>query len=180
MKGLIYHIVGFLMCIGVYAQTFKTTSGSVYFNASTPLEDIVAVNYKVNAILVEEKGKFAAVLLIKDFSFRRKLMQEHFNENYMESDRYPKAYFNGIIEQFDYNNLTSALTIFRINGELTIHGVTRKITENIMLGTNNNQIRLESDFTIKPEDYQIEVPKLLFKKIAKQVRVHIELNLKQI
>jgi len=164
---------------GIAQSNYKTATGEIRFNASTPLEDINALNKVVNAILRSENGDFAAVLLIKDFNLKRKLMQEHFNENYMESETYPKGYFSGNIENFNLKDLSSIPKRYSITGKFTIHGVTKKLTTNIYLSKKSSGILVSSNFIVKPEDYNIEVPKLLFKKIAQEVMVDIKFHLVQ-
>ncbi|MCW5517068.1 YceI family protein [Muriicola sp. Z0-33] len=163
----------------IIGQTnLKTSEGAITFNASTPLEDIYAVNNEVNAILQLENGQFAAVLLMKDFRFKRALMQEHFNENYVESERYPKAYFTGRIIDFNIEEVPYSEKEFTIEGKLTIHGLTRSLTTKNTLKKHTDGIEMKSVFMIKPEEFNIKVPKLLFKKIAQEVlvEVHFLLN----
>lgn len=154
-------------------STYQTTRGEVSFNASTPLEDIVAVNTDVNAIMKIENGKFASVLLVSDFKFERKLMQEHFNENYMESTTYPKAYFSGIIIDVREEDLTDTPGNYKVEGKLTMHGVTKQWNAIARLSKKAGGVLLETSFIVAPEEFNIEVPKLLFKKIAQEVKVDI-------
>ncbi len=162
----------------LFPQTrYRTEQGSIRFNASTPLEDIDAGNKKVNAILNPETGAFASVLLIRDFHFRRKLMEEHFNENYMESDTYPKAYFTGELQGFATGAFSSAVAVLPISGELTIHGVTKKLVTEARVSRSGDTIRLTVSFVVRPESFGVEVPKLLFHKIAREVRVDVDLEL---
>lgn len=158
-------------------ERFRTTKGKVSINASTPLEDIEAQNHQVNAILNPATGKFAVVMLIRDFEFKRKLMQEHFNENYMESDKYPKATFSGTIENFEFSNLSTTASEYSIKGRISIHGITRQLNTNIRLSLEDDEIEINSNFVIRPEDHEIEVPKIVFQKIAQEVEVAVKLNL---
>ena len=165
-----------LLLVGhlILAQSnLRTTTGAITFNASTPLENIHAVNSEVNAILNVKNGEFASVLLMKDFQFKRALMQEHFNENYVESESYPKAYFSGELRNFKVEDLSSSPKEYFIAGKLTIHGVTKPFATKAVLSNVSGGIRMESEFIIKPEEYNIKVPKLLFKKIAQEVEVVI-------
>ena len=156
-------------------ERLRTSEGMISFDASSPLEDIVAVNEKVNAIIDIQSGEIAVVLLIKDFKFRKKLMQEHFNENYMESERYPKAIFSGTISGWSLDNLHNEGKDFRLSGELTMHGVTRPLEDSIQLKRKGKDIICSIDFIVRTEDHKIKVPRLLFKKIAQQVNVQAEL-----
>ena len=161
----------------VFAQeSYKTSSGKVTFNASTPLEDIKATNTRVSAIF-KDSGDLAVVLLVREFEFRRKLMQEHFNENYLESDTYPKSYFLGKIKDSDLQTLSGNPQEINIIGQLSLHGVTRKVTVPGKISRNDGQIALESSFIIRPEDYGVDIPTLMFKKIAREVEVSFSFQL---
>ena len=164
--------------LGFGQDRFKTTSGLVDFNASTPLEDIRASNKQVNAIL-KPSGEFAVVLLLKDFQFPRKLMQEHFNENYLESDTYPKSYFLGEIIDFSPENLSDTSERITIKGQLHLHGVTKNVMVTGTVNRSDSGIQLASQFSIRPEDYAIEIPTLMFKKIAEEVQVSFAFSLIQ-
>lgn len=167
----------FLITQSSFTQLYKTSTGEITFNASTPLENIYAKNTAVNGIININDGKFASVLLITDFKFKRKLMQEHFNENYLESHKYPKATFTGQIENFSTHNITNNEISLAINGILTIHGVSNKIKAPIKIKNQNDTILLKTEFVLKPEDYKIKVPKLVFKKIAQEVLVQAQYTL---
>ena len=156
---------------------YRTNSGNIEFNASTPLEDIYAKNDKVNAILESGSGKFAVVMLVKEFRFKKKLMEEHFNENYLESDLYPKAYFSGAIEDLDLSEMGPVPLALNIEGQINIHDVSRPLKTTVTLSKDENRIFLESNFIIRPEDHNIEVPKIVFKKIAQEVEVSVKLEL---
>lgn len=158
-------------------ERLRTSEGVISFDASSPLEDIVAVNDKVNGILDPESGEIAVILLIKDFEFRKKLMQEHFNENYMESERYPKAYFTGTVVGFSLDKLGTENQNFQLTGKLTMHGVTQTMQDSIQLRKNGERIICELNFIVRTEDHKIKVPRILFKKIAQEVNVRAELSL---
>ena len=178
MRTLIACCIAVLFGNFILAQTtFKTSEGVISFNASTPLEDINAINKEVNAIVNTDNGEFASVLLMTDFHFRRALMQEHFNENYVESERYPKAYFTGFIKEFAAEKLTVNAREFIIEGQLTIHGVTRTFRTTAAIRKQAGKITMQSEFIVKPEDYDIKVPKLLFKKIAQEISVEVAFDL---
>ncbi|MEN8798785.1 MAG: YceI family protein [Flavobacteriaceae bacterium] len=180
MKIALNIILTMLLGWNVFIQTgerFKTDKGEININASTPLEDINALNSTVNAILDPATGNFAVVMLVKEFEFDRKLMQEHFNENYMESERYPKATFSGSIQEFEISNLKSSPSKFRINGKISIHGVTRSLNADIQISKTKEGITLSSNFLIRPEDHGIEVPKIVFQKIAQEVEISVKFDL---
>jgi hypothetical protein len=172
---VLFLIVG--LHFGYSQSKFKTASGEISFNASTPLEDIVATNNKTNAIFDTESGDFAAVLLIKEFDFPNDLMEEHFNENYLESEAYPKGYFSGSVENYNWDRLSESPELYKIRGKLTIHGVTKDVSEDIELSKTSNGLLLKSMFILKPQEFNIKVPRIIFKKIAKEVEttVHFEM-----
>lgn len=161
-----------------YAQNlFKTDEGEVYFNGSTLLEDIKAKHNNVKAI---NKGNYLAVaLLVEGFQFKNKLMQEHFNENYIESERYPKAYFSGHIINYSSDSLSLKAKEYAIKGNLTLHGITVFIETTTDIKIVDNFIILESDFNINPEDFKIKIPKILFNKVAQEVNVDLYLKLEK-
>ena len=181
MRGSILTSLMLFFCtICVIGQTkYRTTSGEINFNASTPLEDIDATNEEVNAILELETGKFATVMLIKDFQFHRKLMQEHFNENYMESDQFPKAFFTGIIQDMKSTDPATTNQQKQIKGDITIHGVKRPFNTTGNISRSRNGIVVRAEFIIRPEEHDIEVPSIVFQKIAREVKVRVNLILRK-
>lgn len=161
----------------IFAQESYTTKTAVIrLDASTPLEDIKAVNENVNAIL-KANGEIASLLLMKEFDFEKELMEEHFNENYVESDRFPKAYFIGKIQDFSIAMLTDTNNQFLLEGSLSIHGVTNDFETMVQLRTTSDNIEIETSFIIRPEDYKVKVPRFLFKKIAQEISVTFAANL---
>jgi hypothetical protein len=122
----------FLFQYGLQAQTiYFTRTGKIEFHAGTSLEDIDAINNEVSAVMDIQKSTLAFQVLIKSFHFRRALMEEHFNENYMESSRYPKATFTGSITNADKINFTAEGSYpATIEGVINMHGVARKISGN--------------------------------------------------
>jgi len=157
-------------------ESYLTKTAVIRLDASTPLEDIRAVNENVNTIL-KTNGEIASLLLMKEFDFKKELMEEHFNENYVESDRFPKAYFIGKIQDFSLDLLTETNKQFQLEGSLSIHGVTNAFETMVQLRTISGNIELETSFIIRPEDYKVKVPRLLFKKIAQEILVTISANL---
>ena len=178
LKQLFVLILAFLaLQISVGQERYKTSEGVVSIDASSPLEDIKAVNNKVNAILDTRTGEMAVVLLIKDFEFRRRLMQEHFNENYMHSDKYPKAIFTGTIPEFDLGDISSQNSTHKLEGEITIHGITRPLSTDITLRKNEKGVVCSLEFIIRTEEHKIKVPRVVFKKVAQEVNVTSEFHL---
>ncbi len=155
---------------------WATQTGQVRINASTPLEDIDATNDRVNAILRPGDGAFAVVMLVPEFQFRRKLMQEHFNENYMESDKFPKATFSG--EMSGHADMAPGESRkCQVSGTLTVHGVARERVVDAEVRRTANGWRILSEFTVRTADHDIDIPKIVFTKIAEEVAVSLDFDL---
>lgn len=174
MKKGIFLMMCFLVGNVIFAQKMMTRTGEIKFEASMPaFEEIAATNNTVSCILDEATGDFVALALVKAFKFKAPLMEEHFNENYMESSKFPKATFKGKIANFDAKKLSSKKTEFDLEGDLTIHGVTKKIKTKLALVLNAGKITATSLILVKPQDYNIEIPSLVKDKIAENVKVSI-------
>lgn len=161
--------------VAVIAQEKMTShSGIINFEATLPLfDEVKAVNDKTTCFLIPKTGQIICWITIKDFKFKKKLMHEHFNNNYMESNRFPKAVFKGKIENFNLKNISTTSEQFQINGKLTIRGRTKKISINGTLKKVNTGIELDSEFPINTDDFKIEIPVLLRSKISKNVNAQI-------
>jgi hypothetical protein len=158
----------------VFSQKMITRNGKITFEASMPsFEEIKATNSTVSCILDEATGDFVALALIKSFKFKAPLMEEHFNENYMESNLFPKATFKGKVLNFDAKKLSATKTTYDLEGDLTIHGVTKKIKSKINLIFTSGKVITTSNFDIKPQDYNIEIPNLVKDKISKNIDISI-------
>ncbi len=157
------------------AQTkFFTKTGTISFKSKTALENIEAVNNKVLSVWDIASGNIEFSLLIKGFEFDRALMQEHFNENYMESDKYPKAVFKGVVENSKNILLTSNNNYsLKVNGTLTMHGVTKQITVPVSIKVKNGEANAMASFSIIPQDYNIKIPGLVADKINKKIDILI-------
>lgn len=178
MKKLIVLLLLFVGTVNVSAQKYMTKTGSLKFEASVEsFEEIAAENKNTSAILESATGEFAVLTLVKGFRFKIALMEEHFNENYIESDKFPKATFKGKVEDFDVAKLSSASGMFKISGDLTLHGKTKKVTTNAKISKSGDKITITGNFEAKPEDFDIEIPKLVSKKVADKVKITFNLLL---
>jgi polyisoprenoid-binding protein YceI len=167
-------LTGFLF---LNAQKHMTRNGYISFFSSTPLEDIEAVNNQVASILDTETGELVFQVLMRSFRFEKKLMEEHFNENYVESEKYPKSTFSGKIINFkDIDLKEDGEYEVNVEGELTIHGVTRNIRETGIVKLENGNISASSVFIVKPEDYDIEIPNVVRENIAKEIEVKVDMK----
>lgn len=153
-----------------FAQLFSTSAGNTRFSASTPLENIEAENKKSQVILNTANGELAVRMNMRDFVFPNKLMQEHFNENYMESEKYPTATFSGKIEKAPDYTKDGDYDV-SATGKFTVHGVTKERTIKGKLKIEGGKITILSDFEVALVDHKIEVPQVVFVKIAQVIKV---------
>jgi hypothetical protein len=154
---------------------YFTKNGHVDFFSSTPMEDIKADNNKVTSVLNTTTGDIEFSMLVMAFTFPKALMQEHFNENYMESAKFPKSSFKGKITNLATVNFTTDGTYpAEATGMLTIHGVTKEVSAKGNFIVKDGKIRLQSTFNVSPKDYKIEIPSLVSEKIAKEIRVTVD------
>ncbi|MEL1241638.1 YceI family protein [Flavobacterium flavipallidum] len=166
----------FFFSVPIVAQDKKmTTTGNITFEASVPFyEAVEAKNNKVYCLLNLKNGNISFIVFIKLFHFERSLMEDHFNANYMESKKYPKATFKGQIEKFAIAKINTTPTDYFIKGRITIHGVTKNIKVLAKLSkTVENKIIIQSDFSLNTEDYKIDIPFIVSNKIAKKVNVQL-------
>lgn len=145
---------------------FFTNTGTVNFEASVPLfEEIKAVNRQVIILLEPKTSTFVCTVMIKDFRFKLDLMQEHFNENYLESNRYPKAVFKGKIDKFDLKDITEIEKSYEIKGKLNLKGKSKEIVVNALIKRVPDGIQIISDFPITVSDFDIKIPSKIAAKI---------------
>jgi hypothetical protein len=153
---------------------FITRNGQISFFSKTSMENIDAINNEVSSVLNNQNGEIVFSVLIKGFHFQRSLMEEHFNENYMESDNFPKSVFKGKITSLASVNFSKDGSYsVAVEGELTIHGVTQKVNFPGTINITNGKIAALSKFKIKLADYNIKVPSLVADKISKLIDVTI-------
>ena len=164
--------------INISAQKYFTKTGVISFNSDTPIEKIEAQNKSSNCVLDIATGKIEFGVLIKGFQFDRALMQEHFNENYMESNKFPKANFKGQIDNYSKIDPTkNGKTTVKVSGDLTIHGVTKKMTTDAIINVVNSKIDTDAQFNILLADYNIAIPSLVKDQIAKSVKIKVDATL---
>lgn len=160
-------------------EKILTKSGVTTFEASVPsFEEVKATNKLSGCVLNTKTGEIVGLLMMKNFKFKSALMEEHFNENYMESDKYPKGVFKGKIQNFNLENLSSQSQDFIINGTMEIHGKTKEISITAKIYKKDNSISLSSNFNLNTDDFGIDLPALVRSKVAKKVNVQIDYALK--
>jgi hypothetical protein len=159
------------------SRRYLTSSGLVTFFSSAPLEDIEALNREVAAVFELGTGKLAFSIPMRSFQFLNPLMQEHFNENYAESDKYPRSRFTGTLQSVPTEEqLRSGPQPVVAQGQLTIHGVTRKVKIPGSMYLRNNELVVTTKFVIAPAHYRIKIPALVRNNIAKSIDVSIALS----
>ena len=179
MKSILISFI-VLVSLNSFAQNkMVTKTGKITFEASVPaFEEVKAKNESVTCILNPTTGDIAALALMKSFRFKVALMEEHFNENYMESDTYPKATFKGKIQDFDFSKLTATAKQYAIKGKLELHGKTKDITITASIKKSGDGVEIDSNFTVNTDDFAIDIPSVVSKKVTKKVAVKLDVTLK--
>ncbi len=172
-------IVGFLFVVGtVSAQKYYTKTGETDFKASVEaFEPVEAKSNSTTAILQVGSGDIAALLFMKSFHFKVALMEEHFNENYMDSDKFPKATFKGKLKDFSMSDLSATAKEYKLSGTLTVRGKAKDIETTAMITKDGDKVVFTSFFTVKPQDFDIEIPSIVRDKIAKEINVTLNYEL---
>jgi hypothetical protein len=178
MKKLIV-ILGVFISTVINAQNiYNTGGGKVSFFSESPLENIDATTNSAICILNIDKGEIASVITIKSFHFEKSLMEEHFNEKYLESDKYPKATFKGTIaEKLTVDADTSY--VVTVKGTIDIHGVEQPQEYKATYSVKGGNPSLEGTFNVALKDHKIEIPKLVVQNIAEVVKVTCKFDLKK-
>lgn len=179
MKKIKLVAIGLMVVHVAFSQKMITKTGEAKFEATLPgaLEEIAATNKTVSCIFDEATGDIATLVLIKAFKFKAPLMEEHFNENYMESTKFPKATFKGKVVGFDAKKITATKTAYDLEGDLTIHGVTKKIKTKINMAVVGGKILATSEFKAMLADYKVEIPSLVKEKISKYAKINLSFAL---
>ena len=180
MKYVIAFILAASMASNGFSQRYYTKNGQIDFDATSPAspERIDAVNRSATCVMDTKTGALQFAVLMKGFQFERALMQEHFNENYIESDRFPKAEFKGTIvnnETVNYEKEDSYSV--KVKGNLTLHGETKEIETEGKLVVSNGKILATSDFKVLLADYHISIPGIVANKVSKSASIKIACSL---
>ena len=180
MKGIFLLIAIFSLSITIVSGQGKyfTKSGKIDFFSTTPVEDIKALNKSVSAVLDVNTGNIQFSILMKGFQFKKGLMQEHFNDSYVESDKFPNSEFKGqIINNNEINYSKNGNNTAKVKGMLTIHGVTNEIETTGTLSVKDGKINLNAVFHLLVADYKISVPALVRDNIAKKIKITVDCHL---
>lgn len=181
MKKLILFAFSFSMLLStVQAQKYFTKSGTINFDAtsaSSP-EKIEGVNRTATCVVDAASGAMQFAVLMKGFSFERALMEEHFNENYVESSKFPKAEFKGAISNnADVQYAKDGSYPVTVKGKLTIHGETRDVETQGKITVQGGKVGAVAEFSVQLEDYRISIPGLVADKVAKTAKIKVNCSL---
>jgi YceI-like domain len=157
-----------------FAQRFMAEHGLITFYSKAPVENIESGNENVTSIFTTSTGSVAFSVPIRDFHFEKKLMEQHFNEKYMESNRFPRSTFVGFITGYSMDMVGQQNV--KAKGKLTIHGIVKEIDVPGTFEVKGDQVLMRAKFKVKMEDYGIKIPQLLWKNISEEVEITVDLT----
>jgi hypothetical protein len=173
MKATVFcTLICLLYFLEGYSQTYSMVESHISFYSSAPVEEIEAVSTQSRSLFEANGGNIAIVIPINSFAFDKKLMQEHFNEKFMESHLYPEATFTGTFSGYEPHK-TGPQQV-KARGKLMIHGVTRPLETVGTLEFKGDQVFMDASFPLRVSEFDIEIPKLLFYNIAEEVEVRVK------
>ena len=175
MKKTLLFLLLLMVCCCSYSQVYLTRTAYIGFFSKTPAEDIKAVNNQVYAAVDAGKKNLAFSLLLKGFTFTKELMQEHFNENYVESDKYPKATFSGSYTG-DVPVDKDGTYKVTVKGNLSLHNVTHPIEAPATIEVKGGRLLGHAELKLKPEDFNITIPSLVREKIEREMKVNVRID----
>jgi len=159
-----------------WGQKYKSEKGQITFFSDGVIEDISAENSSCGSMFNPGTKELVFIVPIKDFKFQKSLMREHFNEKYMETDKFPKSTFQGKLVGFTPS--ISGEQKVKAIGKLTIHGVTKDVEIPGTIELTNGRVAMKSKFKIKLKDFNIKVPTIVWKNIAEEVELKIDFTYK--
>jgi len=176
MKKNSFLILLCLAALNTSAQKYVLEKSNVIFYSEAAIENITAKNSKASSVLNTQTSEVAFSIPIREFQFAKKLMQEHFNEKYMESEKFPKSTFSGKL--IGFSSTEKGVQQVKANGKLMIHGVTLTVKVPGTAELQSDRIILKSKFMVKLADYNIKIPQLMWQNIAEQVEVTVDFTYK--
>lgn len=176
MKNLILIFAALItLTSSATAQNYITKNGKISFFSKTSIENIDAVNNQAVSVLNTQTGDIAFSVLITGFLFKKALMQEHFNENYMESQKFPKSSFKGSVTDITKVNFKKDGTYnVTVTGDLSLHGETNKVTVPATIQVKGKSIIGSTAFNVSVDDYKITIPKVVENNISKTIAITVE------
>lgn len=180
MKNILIISIIIICSLQIQAQKYLSKTGNIRFFSDAPLEKIEAVNKQVNAAFDAATGDLVFKVLMKSFNFEKALMQEHFNENYVESDKYPNSTFVGKVTNLSTIDFQrQGKYPAEVDGKLTLHGVTKQVKAKGTFDISQGKIVANSKFTIQLPDYKIDIPGAVIKNISKTIEITVDVTLNQ-
>ena len=180
MKNISYHIFLILLFpLSVLSQDkYYTKSGRITFYSATAMEHIEAINKTVTSVIDTKSGDLQFAVLMKGFEFRKALMQEDFNDTYVESSKYPRSTFKGkIVNNEAVNYAVNGTYPVKATGLLLLHGISRMVTTPGSITVDNGKLVLNAQFDILLTDYKIAIPALVSDKISKSIKITVQCKL---
>ncbi len=169
--GIFYSVLLFF-CTAFSQNKIATNLGTILFEASIPsFEEVKANNNSVSCILNTATGEISSLAFIREFHFKMSLMEEHFNANYLESHKYPKATFKGIIQGFNLAIIGDFPKEFKLTGVLSMHGKSKVINTIAMIQKKENGLQITSNFKVNSKDFRIKIPNIIQYKIDETVTI---------
>jgi polyisoprenoid-binding protein YceI len=178
-KSVIVLLMMMLTASACLAQDkFFTKTGKINFFSKATLEDIEAKNKTVTAVIDSKSGAVQFSVQMKGFEFEKKLMQQHFNENYVESDKFPKGEFKGsITNNSEVNYTKNGSYTAKVKGKLTIHGVTKEVETTGIVKVDGGKLDISSSFNVLLSDYDIKIPAVVKDKISNSIKITVDCKL---
>ncbi|MBS1952381.1 MAG: hypothetical protein OJF59_001996 [Cytophagales bacterium] len=174
MRALFLFFVVLIWCSEVCAQKFSAEKGYIKFFSSAAIEDITAENKMASSIFNEQTGEIDFSVPINEFQFEKSLMKQSFNEKYLESEKFPQATFQGKLS--GYQKPLTTRQNATATGKMTIHGIAREVVVQGSIENDKGNLVMRAKFKVKLADYNITIPKLLWRNIAEQVEVTVVFN----
>lgn len=165
-------------CSALAQDRYYTKSGKISFFSKSTLENIEAHNKSVTCVLDTRSGQLQFAVLMKGFEFEKALMQEHFNENYVESHKYPKSEFKGTVVNLSEIDFKREGTYkAKVQGKLSMHGVTREVETTGTITVKSGRIHADANFHVLLADYNISIPSVVKDNIAKSINIRVDCEL---
>jgi polyisoprenoid-binding protein YceI len=177
MKKLLFALLMIAPTTSAFAQRYFSKTAHIKFFSHTSAEDIKADNYKSTIIIDQATGAVQVETLIKSFEFEKALMQEHFNENYLESDKYPKANFKGKGDFSKVNFASDGTYSVNVAGQMTMHGATKDVSAIATLKIAGVKIDGSTKFYVNPRDFNVQIPDLVKGQISDKIEVTVKATL---
>jgi len=177
-KGIVFFCFILISATLVAQDKYFTKSGNIQFSSKGAIETIEATHRSVTCVLDSKTGDIQFAVLMKGFEFRKALMQEHFNENYVESDKYPKAEFRGqIINNSEVNYTKDGTYTVHIKGKLTLHGQTKDVEADGKITVKDGKLLAASKFKILMSDYDIDIPGAVTQNMSDTINITVNCTL---